>query len=122
MSEFKFGINGKTMSMAEWLSLEFNDLGLDQDGLRAYNKAISAFYTAAMSNDYDLDKVADSVKQVLIDSGVTDLEVDVGDYSLIIKGGNVSVIDWRSEGAEDAIKAYLKKNKLNDNAENRKTA
>ena len=115
-----FKING--IALSEALDMTVAELKKSGINLKAYHAAINSLYKAAISNNYDTDEIAKSLREELLNAGITDLEVNIGDYSIIIKGGNVSVVDWASAGAEDAIKKYMKDKNWNDTKDNRVTA
>jgi hypothetical protein len=65
-----------------------------------------------LSDDYDLDNIGESLHKILEQSGLTNVEIDVGDKTFYITGGTTAVIDWSNEDAvnagKDAIKEWVK--------------
>ena len=79
-------VNGT--SLREIFEQARDNISVDADTARAYHAAISAFYAAMQSGDYDLDNIMSSIKEVLAG---TDFEgnIDVGDMHLTFHKGIV---------------------------------
>lgn len=90
-------IDGHTL--AEMIKWDFSDFD-SMEQAQAFTDTLSALYTAALSDDFDIDNVADSVYKVLQQSGLNDLEIDVGDTTFYVKGGNVTSINWDTDIAK----------------------
>lgn len=101
-------VNGVSLkNMLEAGANEIKDLGITQ---QEYFDILKAFQTAAASGDYDLDNIQESVWEVLKNSGLTsDLQIDVGDYTLTVSGGTKTLIDWREPNTQEAVAMAEKK-------------
>lgn len=94
MGEIK--IDGYTL--AELIKWDVSDWqGADIQFAQGFSDTMAALYRAALSDDYDLDNIADSVKQVLAESGITNLTVDVGETTLVLTSSGVTQIDWNTD-------------------------
>jgi len=81
-------INGRTLSkLIEWDTSDWKRAGADV--MQGYSDAMAALYKAAISGNYDLDNIAESVKQVLQESGVNNLTIDIGDTTLVITSNGI---------------------------------
>lgn len=105
-------IDGHTL--AEMINWDFSDFN-SMEQAKAFTDTLSALYTAALSDDFDIDNVADSVYKVLQQSGIDNAEIDVGETTFYINGGVTSKIDWSNEqvvnAAETAFDEYISSHK-----------
>ena len=106
MSSIK--INGT--SLAQMISWEVSDWQTAGTMIaQGYSDTMAALYKAALSNNYDLDNITESVKQVLIESGVNNLTIDVGDTTLVLTSTGVTQIDWSTDNSKKIIEAVKAK-------------
>jgi hypothetical protein len=65
-------IGGEMRTMFDWLNLDFDQLfpsnltpEQKREAMKAYQQTIDALYQAAISGDFDLNNIAESVKKVI---------------------------------------------------------
>ena len=103
-------IDGKSLAtLIQWEASDWKTAG--KDFMQGYSDTLAALYKAALSDNYDLDNIADSVKEVLAASGVNHLTVDIGDTTLVLTSNGVTQIDWSTDNSKQIIESV--KEKLN---------
>lgn len=89
-----------------------DNISVDADTAKAYHAAISAFYAAMQSGDYDLDSIYESMKNILAGSGFEG-EIKVGDMHLVFNQGMVFEKDEKGNIVYNG-KTYSGDNALED--------
>ncbi len=89
----------------------YNNLQIDAVALK---KAMNAFYQMALSDDYDLDNMAESLKKVMSAAGLEDITVDVGTKTFYFNGDLAFEVDWGSDAAKEAVTALKKNTKFTE--------
>ena len=79
-----------------------------KDFMTGYAAYLQAMSQAALSGNYNEDDVANSIKQVLAESGATDFTIDTGKISIIFSGGEVTTIDWTDQAVKEIVDKYAK--------------
>ena len=99
-------VNGVSLKkMLQAGANEIKDLGITQ---QEYFDILKAFQTAAASGDYNLDTIQESVWEVLKNSGLTsDLEIDVGDYTIVVNGSHKAMINWKEPNTQEAVQMAI---------------
>ena len=79
-----------------------------KDQAQALASATNALYKASLSGNYDTDNIYESVKEVLLQSGLDEngFRVDIGDKTLYLTGNLITEIDWKSDKVKDALKNF----------------
>ena len=100
-------INGFSLeTIFNWSEEDMAKQGKDfMTGYAAYLQAMSQ---AALSGNYNEDDIANSIKQVLAESGATDFTIDTGKISIIFSGGEVTTIDWTDKAVKEIVDKYAK--------------
>ena len=105
--------NGADENMWSLLNKEEEDVKQWSDELKGqYAALVSSLYAVAMSGDFDLDKIFDSIKQVFAESGFEG-EIPIGDAHLVFKyntslekgkDGKYHIGDKEFPGTDDGFK------------------
>ena len=88
-------IDGTALTqILDWNPKDFKDPA-NANVAKAYAAVLDAFNKAALSGNYDLDNIQQSVLQVLAESGFEDtVTLDIGDMTYVISAGTMTTIDW----------------------------
>lgn len=73
-----------------------------------YQKLVNSFYQMALSDDYDLDNIAESIKKIFSSQKFSNLSIDVGNKTFYLSGNSEWVINWDNEEAINAAKEAIK--------------
>jgi len=108
MTGIKFRTEGESKTFGDILNMDATSLAnMSDDFKTAYTAFLDGMVKASMSDNYDLDSVYDSVKDVLANAGIDDLTIDMGDTTFHIGGGMITQIDWSNQEAVDSFKDAL---------------
>lgn len=93
MSSIKIGGN----SLAEMVQWDYTKF--DMSTAKTFSSTMAALYKAAISDNYDLDNIAESVQQELASAGVFDqpITIDIGERTLIFTSKGHASINWADE-------------------------
>ena len=104
-------INGETL--AKLLEDAKNGVKFSEENAHGLAAAMDALYQAMLSDNYDLNNIYASVKEVLQQSGLINgkLSIDIGTTTLYLTGNVITQIDWGSDKVKEAVKkAFGEKN------------
>ena len=94
-------IDGNKLSdMVQWDYTKF-----DASTAQTFSSTMAALYKAAISDNYDVNNIAESVQSELAAAGVFDqpITIDVGTKSLIFTGTTHASIDWADKDIQNII-------------------
>ena len=112
MDSIKFTLNGKMMSLADVLKLDFEDI-VGEGGMGAdfYTKLMDSIYQAAQDGDFSEINIKEIIMQHLqegLEGTGAQITFDLGNYTFIGTGSGNMQINWDTTAAEEAIKRHGK--------------